>query len=165
MLYSASLPLNCWCKPLLYVKTSRLLSLTNFAELEASDASETLEDCGGDNGIIGCSRSNWNFELGSKLFLNDWEPRTILGEDCFRIGLLRLLSKLTAFLKILGIDSVMHALLRAIGAVVGVGADVLEGSEFGRGCGESREVGDPKVIFSRLRSSLSEIAARPDNSE
>ena len=59
----------------------------------------------------------------------------------------------------------MRALLRAMVAAVGVGVEVLEGSESARIVGESGETGEPKVIFLRLRSSLSEIAARPDNSE
>jgi hypothetical protein len=58
------------------------------------------------------------------------------------------------------------ALLRAIMAParVGVWVVVLEGSEFARIIGESGEIGDPRDVFSRLSSSLSEIASRPDSS-
>lgn len=82
----------------------------------------------------------------------------------FRIGLLRLLSELCVLLETLEKDSSMRALLRAMVAAVGVGVDVLDGSEFARIVGESGEIGEPREIFSRLRSSLSEIAARPDSS-
>jgi hypothetical protein len=67
-------------------------------------------------------------------------------------------------LKIFGKDSVMRALLRAMAAAVEIGVDVLEGSEFARIVGERGETGEPRLIFSKLRSSLSEIAARPDSS-
>lgn len=115
------------------------------------------------------SKSNLNFKASrwslspicSSSFWLWFEWRfSFVVELCLRIGLLSDRSKfVVAFLRLFDINSARRVFLRASAATEGCGVD---GSE---DCANVDFLGESRVMPSRERSSLSEIAALPDNSE